>query len=57
MSASFGRGVVSRVDLVLTNASARIYANTLYSFTTTYSGGGAVFKDDLRTYRFKATVR
>jgi hypothetical protein len=54
---AFGRGVVSRVDLVLTNASARIYADTLYSFTTSYSGGGAVFKDDLRTYRFKATVR
>ena len=53
----FDRKVVGRVDLVLTNASARIYGNTLYSGTTSYSGGGAVFKDDLRTYRFKASVR
>ena len=54
---SFGRGVVRRVDLVLTNASARYDTNTCWTQSTTYSCGGAVARDDLRTYSFKASVR
>jgi hypothetical protein len=54
---AFGRGVVNRVDLVLTNASARYDLNTCWTQRTTYSCGGAVARDELRTYRFKATVR
>jgi hypothetical protein len=54
---TFGRGVVSRVDLALTNASARYNLNTCWTQRTTYSCGGAVARDELRTYRFKATVR
>ena len=54
---SFGRGVVSRVDLVLTNASARYDLSTCWTQLTTYSCGGAVARDELRTYRFKASVR
>jgi hypothetical protein len=54
---TFGRGVVSRVDLVLTNASPRYKLNTCWTGTTSYSCGGAVALDELRTYRFKASVK
>jgi hypothetical protein len=51
-SVAFGRGTIREVDLVLTNASTRMscWRGTLYSC----SGVGA---DDLRYYRFRATVR
>jgi hypothetical protein len=47
----FGRGNVTRVDLVLTNSSTRMscWRDTLYS-----CAGTAL--DDLRTYSFRATV-
>ena len=54
---SFGRGVVSRVDLVLTNASARYDLSTCWTGFTSYSCGGALARDENRTYRFKASVR
>ena len=57
LSVSFKPGVVKRVDLVLTNASRRYNLNTCWTGTTTYSCGGAVAKDELRAYRFKAAVR
>jgi hypothetical protein len=53
---SFAPGVVKRVDLVLTNASRRYRLSTCWTGRTTYSCGGAVAVDELRTYRFKATV-
>jgi len=48
----FGRGTIREVDLVLTNASTRMscWRATFYSC----SGVGA---DDLRYYKFRATVR
>jgi hypothetical protein len=51
-SVAFGRGAIREVDLVLTNASTRMscWRNTDYSC----SGVGA---DDLRYYKFRATVR
>jgi len=51
---SFGRGVVSRVDLVLTNASARY---TCWQYVTTYSCGGGIPLDENRTYSFRAKLR
>jgi hypothetical protein len=54
---SFGRGVVSRVDVLLTNASARFKLGTCWSFTTTYSCGGALARDENRTYSFRAKLR
>jgi hypothetical protein len=54
---SFGRGVVSRVDLVLTNASARFNLSSCWTFTTTYSCGGATAVDENRAYRFHAKLR
>jgi hypothetical protein len=50
-SVAFGRGTIREVDLVLTNASTRMscWRGTFYSC----SGVGA---DDLRYYRFRATV-
>jgi hypothetical protein len=56
---SFGPGVVSRVDLVLVNASARYNLATCWQDPpfTTYSCGGAVAKDELRLYRFKSSIR
>jgi hypothetical protein len=56
-SAAFGKSVVHRVDLVLVNASARYDASTCWTGTTTYSCGGAVAKDENRTYSFKAKLR
>jgi hypothetical protein len=53
----FGKGVVSRVDVLLTNASARFSLGTCWSFTTTYSCGGALALDDNRAYSFKAKLR
>ena len=55
----FGRGTVSRVDLVLTNASARFDLSTCWHWPpyTTYSCGGAVALDENRTYRFTAKLR
>ena len=51
-SVAFGRGTIREVDLVLTNASTRMSCGrgTFYSC----SGVGA---DDLRYYKFRATVR
>jgi hypothetical protein len=51
-SVAFGRGTIREVDLVLTNASTRMRCGrgTFYSC----SGVGA---DDLRYYKFRATVR
>jgi hypothetical protein len=51
-SVAFGRGTIREVDLVLTNASTRMscWRGTFYSC----SGVGA---DDLRYYKFRATVR
>jgi hypothetical protein len=53
----FDRKVVSRVDLVLTNASARFDLSTCWQWFTTYSCGGAVALDENRTYRFTAKLR
>jgi hypothetical protein len=51
-SVAFGRGAIREVTLVLTNASTRMscWRGTFYSC----SGVGA---DDLRYYKFRATVR
>jgi hypothetical protein len=54
---SFGRGTVSRVDLVLTNASARFNLGTCWTYTTTYSCGGATALDENRSYSFRAKLR
>jgi hypothetical protein len=54
---SFGRGVVSRVAVLLTNASVRFNLGTCWSFTTTYSCGGALARDENRAYSFKAKLR
>lgn len=54
---SFGKGVVSRVDVLLTNASARFDPATQWSGTTSYSWGGAVAIDENRAYSFKAKLR
>jgi hypothetical protein len=54
---SFGRATVSRVDLVLTNASARFDLSSCWTFTTGYSCGGAIALDENRTYRFTAKLR
>jgi hypothetical protein len=54
---SFGPGVVTRINLVLTNTSRRYDTSTCWTGTTTYSCGGAVARDELRLYRFKASVR
>lgn len=54
---AFGKGVVSRVDVLLTNASARFNLGTCWSFTTTYSCGGALALDENRAYSFKAKLR
>jgi hypothetical protein len=54
---SFGRGTVSRVDLVLTNASARFNLASCWTYTTSYSCGGAVALDENREYRFTAKLR
>lgn len=54
---SFGKGTVSRVDLVLTNASARFNLGTCWTFTTTYSCGGATALDENRSYSFTAKLR
>jgi hypothetical protein len=51
---SFGKGVVSRVDVLLTNASARY---TCWQYVTTYSCGGGIPRDDNRAYSFKAKLR
>jgi C1A family cysteine protease len=53
----FDRRVVSRVDLVLTNASARFDLSSCWTYTTSYSCGGAVALDENRTYRFTAKLR
>jgi hypothetical protein len=55
-SVSFAPGVVKRVDVVLTNASRRYNLRTCWTGRTSYSCGGAVALDELRTYRFKASV-
>jgi hypothetical protein len=55
-SVSFNPGVVKRVDVVLTNASRRYNLRTCWTGRTSYSCGGAVALDELRTYRFKASV-
>jgi hypothetical protein len=52
---SFGRGLVSRVDVVLTNASARY--TSCWTYQTYYSCGGAVAVDENRAYRFIAKLR
>lgn len=52
----FDRAVVSRVDLVLTNASARFDLSSCWSFSTGYSCGGALALDENRTYRFTAKL-
>jgi hypothetical protein len=54
---AFGRGTVSRVDLVLTNASARFKLSSCWTYTTDYSCGGAVARDENRTYLFTAKLR
>jgi hypothetical protein len=51
---SFGRGTVRRVDLVLTNASARYWC---WRYVTTYSCGGGIARDENRTYLFTANLR
>jgi hypothetical protein len=51
---AFGKGVVSRVDVLLTNASARY---TCWQYVTTYSCGGGIPRDDNRAYSFKAKLR
>jgi hypothetical protein len=56
LTVAFGRGVVSRVDLVLTNASSRYDMSTCWSGRTTYSCGGAVALDENRTFRFKGSA-
>jgi hypothetical protein len=53
----FGRRTVARVDLVLTNASARYDLSTCWTGSTYYSCGGAVALDELRAYRFNAKLR
>jgi hypothetical protein len=53
----FDRKVVRRVDLVLTNASARFDLSTCWQWYTTYSCGGAVALDENRAYRFTAKLR
>ena len=53
---SFAPGTVKRVDLVLINASRRYNLSTCWTGRTNYSCGGAIALDELRTYRFKATV-
>jgi hypothetical protein len=53
---AFGRGTVSYVDLMLTNASPRFNLNTCWTGTTPFSCGGAVPYDDGRTYRFRADL-
>jgi hypothetical protein len=54
---SFAPGGVTRINLVLTNTSRRYNTNTCWTGTTTYSCGGAVATDELRLYKFKASVR
>jgi hypothetical protein len=54
---AFGKGVVSRVDVLLINASARFDPATQWSGTTSYSWGGAVAIDENRAYSFKAKLR
>jgi hypothetical protein len=51
-SVAFGRGAIREVDVVLTNASTRMSCR----HDTDYSCSG-VGADDLRYYRFRATVR
>jgi hypothetical protein len=50
----FGRGTVTRVDLMLTNASARYNLSTCWSGFTTYSCGGARARDENLAYKFRA---
>jgi hypothetical protein len=52
----FGRTTISRVDLVLTNASPRFNLSTCWQSFTTYSCGGAVALDENRAYRFSARI-
>jgi hypothetical protein len=53
----FAPGIVTRINLVLTNTSRRYDTSSCWTGTTTYSCGGAVARDELRLYRFKAAVR
>ena len=50
----FGRGTVTRIDLMLTNASARYDLSTCWSGLTTYSCGGAKARDENLAYKFRA---
>jgi hypothetical protein len=52
----FGRTSVTRVDLVLTNASPRFDLSTCWQAYTSYSCGGAVALDENRTYRFTGRI-
>jgi hypothetical protein len=52
----FGRGRVSKVDLVLTNASTRFDLDTCWHWVYVYSCGGARPLDDGRTYLFRARI-
>jgi hypothetical protein len=52
----FGRGRVSKVDLVLTNASTRFDLSTCWTWVYVYSCGGARPLDDGRTYSFRARI-
>jgi hypothetical protein len=47
---------VSKVDVVLTNGSARYKGPTCFSFSTPYACGGAKSPDDSRAYKFTAKV-
>jgi C1A family cysteine protease len=42
---------------LLTNASARFNLGSCWTYTTTYSCGGAAALDENRSYSFKAKLR
>jgi hypothetical protein len=57
MTVAFGRRSVRRIDVVLTNGSARYDLSTCWTGETSYSCGGAVARDDARVFRFRAKLR